>query len=260
MSGPIECAVIDIETRPDRFARMIASEKGSSRSVILVEIANASVLAFTLSPSGSASDFALTSYHADEYSEADIVANIALKVRSAIASGGEVVTYNGSRFDIPLLRLRMMRWWSQFSRHLGELERTRKSHRDMMVAFAGPLGKPPSLKDCCAMLGFSIHGPIDVFGANPVPPQQRKCECDVVGTAILYFYTLAERHGVEALQGNLAALGEFLRVHCAGLPHLARLGSDSLLCREAGPWRGSCDGPDERASQPRRGRPPRLLG
>ncbi|KZX85959.1 hypothetical protein A3718_05480 [Erythrobacter sp. HI0019] len=255
-----QCVVVDIETRPDRFARMIASEKRVSRSPLLIEVVNASTLVFTMSPSGLIDDLALSSYHADDYPETDIVANVALKLRSSIASGGDIVTYNGTRYDLPLLRLRMLRWWTQSSDDLVSLQDARSHHRDMMVAFPGPLGKAPSLQDCCAMLGYAIHGPIEVAGTNPVPPQRRKCECDVMGTAILYLYTRAESDGGEALEANLRTLGDFLRKNCAGLPHLARLGSDSLLGQEPGPWRGAADDAYGTGRPTRRGRPPKLFG
>ncbi len=256
-----KCTVLDIETRPDKFARVLASEKMASRSSMLVEIANASILEFDRDQHGLVSHFCLSSFHEDEFAEADIVLNVSSSVAKSVRSGGTVVTYNGSRFDLPMLRLRQLRWWVSSNIELRSLLKRSDNHVDVMTAISMGLGSPPKLRDACAMVGFSITGPIRLHDAKAAPAQQVKCETDVIATTILYFYLMAERSDrPDALAENLGRLGCYLRRAGKGRAHLERFGFDPLLGDEPRPW--TTTNPDgtnaDVSARPRRGRPPIL--
>lgn len=169
--------------------------KHISRSVLSV----ASVLEIT----GGGETAKLTSFEGEEI---EILHEVDRML--AINRDHELVTFNGTHFDLPLLRIRSV------VHHLFELDSIgslrRRTHHDVMKLFAAPL----SLAGCSDLLGLDV----DVRAMS----QRQKCEADVVRTCLVWFHFAALSHGDgkylltawQALSRNLRP-GEF--------PHLAPL-------------------------------------
>lgn len=257
---PVPCVVLDIETRPDQFARILASSSTESRSPLLVRIANGSIMEFDRHSDGSISNLRMRSFHENDYDESDIVMNMVLSITRCVEEGGEVVTYNGTKFDLPILRFRQLRWWLMSQVALRSLLEGAPGHTDVMTALTVDRLKPPKLSDACAAFGFSLTGPIRLADRSTPPRQRCKCETDVIATTILYLYLLAERDGARSeLVDNLKRLGAYLRKIGRGLSHIERFAHDPLLGDLAGPWTDRSGGDADHVNpKRRRGRPPIL--
>ena len=231
------CYVLDIETRPDKFARTLAGKKVLKATSPLHEIINISTLRLEFDIDDRVIGVRLATWNEARYREPDILANASEAIREAISSGGEVVTYNGKRFDLPLMRLRQMRWWQCSHEALRRASTRAGPHFDVMEALAGGLSQMPSLAEACAMIGFSLKGPARATNDYEVAHEIEKCETDVVGTAILYLYCLADRNGRPDLLGvNLTAVGSYLRTVAGNRQHLLRFAKSPLLGERACPW------------------------
>jgi hypothetical protein len=111
-------------------------------------------------------------------------------------------------------------------------------HVDVMLDLSlGGQGRWPSLADACACMGFSLAGPSRAADECRFPLEMQKCERDVIGTAILYFFVLAaRRRSNAALKSGLPALGAFLRGPESGRRHLQRFALSALLAEGATAW------------------------
>lgn len=236
-SSSRQCCVLDIETQPDRFARILAGRKVLKAASPLHEIVNISALRLDIDDQDAVTGVHLQTWNRAEYTEADILRNAGLAIDGALSSHGQLVTYNGRRFDLPMIRLRQMRWWQPSHDVLHSTRFKSDHHCDVMEELAGGLGQMPSLVEACAMLGFALKGPMRLASESDVAPEIEKCEIDVIGTAILYLYCRADRTGRSGrLKGNLMALGSYLRAIAGRQPHLLRFGHSPLLGEDAAPW------------------------
>ncbi len=226
--------VLDIETRPDAFARQIASRGGVAASRGLWEICCVSLLTLEMSASSEITDASLETFNAEDIDEIDIVENIELRAKGVLDQNGWLMTYDGERHDIPVIRSRQVRWWRPHRSGLAQL--ARDLHLDVGLWAAGRPGKVPALRDSCASIGISIQ-PIVKLGGDRTPVQSIKSELDVVGTAILGLYALADyRRSVAPLVTGLPSLGEHLKRLAIGRPHLEGLALNPVLSQPAGPW------------------------
>ncbi|MDE1918564.1 MAG: hypothetical protein KGJ57_21190 [Sphingomonadales bacterium] len=231
--------VLDIETAPDRHASILAQRsKGAPTGSPLHEIVNVSVLEFVALPDGTLGEWMLNSYHRTEYAEADILANAEKALAATVEDGGIIATFNGRQFDLPMLRMRQLRWWQCAADAIPRIWAEEAEHLDLMIELSGHgLGRWPSLADACASLGFSLRGPARVGGGRTIPPETEKCELDVVGTAILLHYVLAgRRFSDEPLRRGLPAFGRFVRALAERKSHLERFALSHLLMDDAGAW------------------------
>lgn len=232
--GETSVLVLDIETRPDPFARRIASRGGVSASRALWEICCVSLLRFELSADATVVAAELDTFHADDFDEADIVENIELNCRAVLAEAGWLMTYDGERHDLPVIRSRQVRWWRPHRR--GIMQLAANHHLDVGLWAAGRPGKVPALRDGCASVGVSIQ-PIVKVGGTPAPVEAAKSELDVSGTAILGLYALADlRRSVSPLINGLPSLGGHFKRFAEGRPHLEGLALNPVLSQPAGPW------------------------
>jgi len=111
-AGVRRCCVLDVESAPDRFARVLSGRRTAvSRGSPLNEVVNVSYVGFDMAVDGSFSSLTLRSFHRAEYSEVDILGNVQDALAGVADDGGMLATFNGRAFDLPLLRLRQMRWW-----------------------------------------------------------------------------------------------------------------------------------------------------
>ncbi|WP_326522931.1 hypothetical protein [Sphingomonas sp.] len=232
--------MLDVEAAPDRFARLLTGRRNGGavpKGSPLNEIINVSTLEFVRGPDGVCTGYQLTSFHRDEYSEQDILAN-AETALTRVAEGGLLATFNGKAYDLPLLRLRQMRWWQCESGAAEAIAGGTAEHIDVMMDLSmdGAL-RWASLEDACASVGFALRGPA-VAGRGPALPYEvERCEVDVIGTAILLLYVMARRErSTVPLRRGLPAIGDLLRGPCAGRAHLHRFADSELLEADAMAW------------------------
>ena len=231
------CCVIDLETAADPFARSLARRKRLTQWSPLNEITTATAMRLDFGASGELLDIELRTWHRTGFEERDLLINLLDQIDRATKSGGQLITYNGRRFDVPLLRMRQLRWWLGGHDLLKGMVGRQSAHFDVMAEFAYGLPQPPSLVEACAMVGFALRGPDRLYDENALPPEYEKCETDVLGTAILYLYLQADALGDAAiLSRNLTRLGAGLVALGGRSPHLARFAKSPLLAADAKPW------------------------
>lgn len=232
------CCVLDIELAPDPHARVLAGRRGSvPMSSPLNQIVNASAMTFYSDALGRLDGFDLTSFHRDEYGEADVVDNVEAILDHVRGDDGFLVTYNGIAHDLPVLRARQLRWWQCSGRGIAEFAEGQGEHIDLMIEMAGAGGRWAALSDACASVGFSLRGPVPIGETPHLPYETEKCELDVVGTSVLMLYVLAAKaRSVEPLSRGLPALGRRLRTLAAARPHLERFALSPLLQDDARAW------------------------
>jgi hypothetical protein len=237
------CLVLDVEAKPDRFARLLTGRRtGGSipKGSPLNEVINVSTLEFVRGEDGACTGFQLSSFHRDEYSEPDILAN-AEQALARVARRGLLATYNGRAYDLPLLRMRQMRWWQCDARAVDAIAAGEADHVDVMMDLSMEgATRWASLEDACASVGFALRGP-SIAGRGPTLPYEvERCEVDVIGTAILLLYVMARReHSSIPLRRGLPAIGNLLRGPAAGRPHLHRFDESDLLGEDAIAWGAS---------------------
>lgn len=163
-----------------------------------------SLLKLELSDTAAVAEASLETFHAENVDESDIVENIELRSTAVLDQNGWLMTYDGERHDLPVIRSRQVRWWRPHRRGLLQLAYDR--HLDVGLWAAGRPGKVPALRDSCASVGISIQ-PIVKLGGDCAPVQSIKSELDVAGTAILGLYALADyRRSVAPLVMGLPSL------------------------------------------------------
>lgn len=229
--------VVDLETAPDRRAQILARrQRGVPRGSPLNEVVAASVLSFD-EHDGDFAAFRLLSWHRDVHLETDILANVETELRR-VRERGTLVTFNGTAHDLPMLRMRQMRWRMFDAGSITAIGGRGDAHADVMLELSlGGEGRWPSLADGCAAIGFSLAGPVALGRDGAVPPETEKCERDVVGTAILFLHLLAAQRGsIHMLADGLSALGDFLRMSATTRPHLGRLALNPQLENGAPAW------------------------
>lgn len=233
--GPF--VVVDLETAPDRHAQILARrQRGVPRGSPLHEIVAASALTFH-EHEGAFGGFRLRSWHRDDYLETDIISNLEAEL-DRVADEGTLVTFNGSGHDLPMLRMRQLRWRMVEDDAIVRIGARGDAHADVMLELSlGGEGRWPSLADGCAAIGISLAGPIPVGRDTLIPQEIQKCERDVVGTTMLFMHLLAaQRRSVDTLGAALPALGAFLRQVAAGRSHLERLALSRQLEVGSAAW------------------------
>lgn len=222
--------VLDIETAPDPHAVTLAGRRGRPASGQLREIVAASMLTFVEEAGGGYADFALASVDRSSSEERSMLRSIEA-VLADVAVDGVLVTFNGRAFDLPVLRMRQLRWWLFAAAAVPAIAADPARHVDVMLELSlDGAGRWPTLADACASVGFCLAAPARAHVADTPPVEVEKCERDVVATAILYFYVLAGRRAdATPLLAGLPALGRFLRGPGCGGGHLHRFARSDLL-------------------------------
>lgn len=219
--------VLDIEARSDEVARRLARRTTGGLPLLLREVV--SVSCFSLHLAGDA-DWCLESFHRDDMSEAQILAAVDEIVGRTSRADGALVTFNGLEHDLPLLRSRQLRWWQ--CHHAGLLSYIdgQLPHIDVMRSLARGGTRFTRLVDACASLGVSLAGPTRLEADREVPYETEKGELDVVGTAILYFFLIADRTADrQMLAGHLQKLGCYLRKQARCRPYLRGVAASSIF-------------------------------
>lgn len=225
-------AVLDIETAPDPEAVALAKRNVDRRSAggsALHAIAAAAVLEAKETDDGLWTVTHLHSWSRPDDDEFRILTGIEAVVAEVAAADGTLVTYNGIRHDLAVLRRRAARHW------MFELEGWRclqtMRHRDLMIEnFGSPDATWPSLRDACAALAIPTNHCTTGASAATTGTQLRKCETDVASTFLLMLHALAmERGSIRPLREGWAALARYAGGPVRNLPHLAQFGRSPLL-------------------------------
>lgn len=220
---PMTLVALDLETAPDPYAvdMLAGGGKAVTRNVAIHHISAAAWLVMSEGADGDWRVVELDSLGTptDEF---DILLSLNRVLQIAADAGGEVVTYNGSRHDFPVIRRRAARQWMFELDGLFPAEPIR--HRDVMKSSGLGIGDWPKLREACAGLGFTCDAEQDPIGAGKtLIPRRRKAEVDTVATMILRLHELAaERRDAATLAHSWSALASYIRRHSAARPHLVQ--------------------------------------
>lgn len=181
LSRPLgRLAVFDLETRDDALLTGLGTSAKAVRPFVQ-RIASFSLLTVTEPSIGRWEIGELTSHHGDE---TDILAAI----DAAFGTNPTLVTYNGSRHDLPVIRRRIMR--HRRYRLEAALRAPRLPHIDLFTFPHVPAGgHHGSLQDRCAGLGIDAKTYLD--GRDGRSRMVLKGEVDSVATFLLLIHELA---------------------------------------------------------------------
>lgn len=220
---PSTLVAFDLETAPDPYSidMLAGCKEGFSRNVALHRISAAAWLVMIEQPDGKWRVDELDSLGTptDEF---DILLTLNRVLQIAVDRNGELVTYNGVRHDLPVLRRRATRHW-MFELD-GIFPARPINHSDVMRSAGLSIGSWPKLREACAGLGFTCDAEQDPLGSGrTLIPRRRKAEVDTVATMILRLHDLAaERRNAATLAQGWFALAEFIKRQGAARPHLVQ--------------------------------------
>jgi len=220
--------VLDVEARSDRVARKLARRTTGGLPLLLREIVSVSCLRLA---TGAQPGWRLMTFHReDDLSEAQLLAAVDREVQCAAAEDAVMVTYNGAEHDLPLLRARQVRWWQCNSRGLLPYLEGHQPHVDVMRDLTRGGSRYARLTDACASIGLSLFGPARFEADRELPVEQEKGELDVVGTALVYFFLLADRLAShQQLIERLDDFGEYLKGQVTLRPHLKAVAANPVF-------------------------------
>lgn len=193
--------VLDIETAPGDEMLAIGDRRGGDLGArtALHSVVAASVLSFERSPTGGFDGFRLRSFDTGAMDEAELILRLDAELAPTHASGGGMVTFNGTAHDLPALERRAARHWLFDAMRYPSWSGARAGkHLDLMRAGVGCASVPgarwPSLLDACAAFGIDASLPPRAETCR-VGEAIRKAEVDVVATYVLHLYALSAREG-----------------------------------------------------------------
>lgn len=233
---PSDFLVLDIETRPDDFALRVMGPNATARSAHVREVVCASVLKLKIATDFTVSRVRLMTWDTRDLGERDLLTNLNDTAALHGSAAGWIATYNGTSHDLPALMTRQLRWWLIPSRGVGPY--LESNHVDLARWLGHGGYRFPSLRDACAGLGISIRPPSFLrCNVELEPYEVMKCELDVLGTAVLLLYCLADRFGDQrSLATAIATFGEGAGEVAIGRPHLEAFALNPSLRRPAAPW------------------------
>lgn len=220
--------VLDIEARSDNVARKLARRTSGGLPLLFREIVSVSCLRLA---TGSQPGWRLMTFHReDDLTEAQLLLAVDREVQSAVAEGAVMVTFNGAEHDLPLIRARQVRWWQCSSAGLVPYLDGSLPHVDVMRDLTRSGRRYARLTDACASIGISLFGPSRLEIDRELPVEQEKGELDVVGTALVYFFLLADRLASDqALLDQLDKFGEYLKAQVLLRPHLKAVAANPVF-------------------------------
>lgn len=219
--------VIDVEARSDDLARRLSRRTSGSLPLLLRQVVSVSCFRLDFA---SDRNWCLETFHSDELSEPQILADVDRIVGTVAGAGGALVTFNGQEHDLPLLRSRQLRWLQCSNQGLLPYLDGTLYHVDVMRALSRGGSRYLRLIDACASLGLSLVGPTRLEADRRIPVEQEKGELDVVGTALLYLFLLADRLADrDLLAKGLESLGSYLRKQAVVRPHLRGLAASPIF-------------------------------
>lgn len=175
--------------------------------------------------------FNLSSFSRKTLSEATIIDSVERMLANRIDC---VVTYNGSGFDLPLLRLRSQAngQITPALRRLSQLQvpRTGAAHLDLLSTMSRPGGAPKApLADICAALSIpskaTVASSFSSAAANvdrKLDAIQHRCDADVLSTWLLKLTLDADcMDDFHVLQDGWKAVASWLALNSARFKHLS---------------------------------------
>lgn len=232
--GPRTLIALDIESRPDAFARRICGRGGAAPSNRLWEITYAAVVIVRCDGEWNVTDTAFEIFDTEVGDEFDLLENLEACIARHDPAGMTLLTYDGARHDLPLIRSRQVRWW--LPDRLAIQRAAAECHLDVGLWFAGRPGRVPALRDSCASVGIAIN-PLIRVGGDEESFVGAKCQLDTLGTLILGLYALADLHGsADPLLGVMPGLRPHLERWACGRPHLEGLALNPVFQQPVGPW------------------------
>lgn len=218
--------VLDLETAPDPLALALTRRKAvNEMSGPLFRIVSASVLFASELAHDEWSSISIRSEHdfdASPGGEERVLEKIDSWLQDVVQCDGLLITYNGVRFDLPMIARRGAR---HLMFHLNGVMRDPPiRHHDLMFAGGRSVAtKWHSLRHAAAGLGIPVHCQIEERGIGVANKAVRKGEADVVATFLLFLYELAMRRGSPApVVTGWRALGDHIRQMGPHGEHLAQ--------------------------------------
>ena len=213
--GPI--LVLDIESAPDPRSVAIAGRGSQISRSALHRLMAVSTLSATEGEDGSWTDIAITS--AAGPVELSLLTGVAEQVELLAAAGGTLVTYNGTRHDLPVLRRRAQANWAFGLEGIAAM--ADMPHIDLINPVSGAMRTPAALRDACAGLGITMNHLIVPREADPLAATVRKGQCDVSATFLLLLHEVAlARRNARPLIAGWRALSARLERSDLKAPHL----------------------------------------
>lgn len=217
--------VMDLESAPDpqAAAYLPARERGKMNTAAVHRIVALSSLEAEEREDGSWSvarvrSLALAEAGVEEFA---LLETIDTLLKPIAESGGLLITFNGDRHDLMLIRRRAANHLLFGTSGIGRLSSI--SHRDLMtdsIAGGGPWFK---LRDVAAGLGIPIAHELPSRGLGLPSRPARKGEVDVVVTFLLFLFDLADRRGsATPVHRGWKAVGDYLRRAGPHGEHLAQ--------------------------------------
>ncbi len=215
-------AVFDLETRDDPLIVGLGSSPKAARPFVQ-RIDSFSSLVVTEPSIGHWEIEGLTTHHGEE-------PEILEAIDRAFASKPTLVTYNGTRHDLPVIRRRIMRHRRyKLDAALGAMH---LPHLDLLTFPRVPAGGDRgSLQDRCAGLGIDAKTYLD--GLDGRSRMVLKGEVDAVATFLLLIHELAAlRIDGRVWAAGMRALEAAGRGEWAGKGHLSTLVAGGMRRRD----------------------------
>ncbi|MES3100603.1 hypothetical protein [Sphingomonas faeni] len=204
--------VLDLETAPDPMAlRLLAPRERTKGSSATHRIAVASMLKADELTTGGWRVASVGSVRiSDDLDEIDVIIAIDKAILAISESGGTLITYNGNRHDLVMIRMRAAAHMMFELQGVAALARIK--HRDLMTESIAAGGQWFKLRDVAAGLGIPVAHEVANAGIGTGSRSARKGEVDVAVTFLVFLHDLAHRRSEAGpvLEG-WRALGDHIR-------------------------------------------------
>ncbi len=212
--------VVDIETAPPRSSAS-PTELGSAKQTSAThEITAIAVLIASRDAGPSWTVETIQSWDRSRCDEFEILLALNRKLVGLLSAATTVVTFNGIRHDLPVIRRRAAVHRMFDLSAWASLLRCR--HRDLMTdGMGGPGAQWMSLRNTCNSLLIPTESNFAKAAMATTDVARRKCETDVCSTFVLLLYTLAmEAADERELVNGWHALATYTRSQHPDRPHL----------------------------------------
>lgn len=228
--APMLLAALDIETAPEPAAMDLLSGRGhpNTRNIAVHAITAAAWLSLGEQEDGTWQVKRCRSWGAPD-DEFEILLALDRELFDLASLSGQLVTYNGLRHDLPVIRRRAARHW--LFEMSGLFPKQAIDHRDVMRVAGLGIGDWPKLREACAGIGLSCDPDDDPIGhGQTLSSRRRKAEVDVYGTMILRLFELAtERRDIRTLTEGWSAIADWILRQRPLSPHLIQFSSSPDL-------------------------------
>ncbi len=205
--------VIDLETAPDPMAVRLLPLRERSKPVSAAahRIMAASMLEAEESADGGWCVCRVRTFSIDDSTaEIDVIRAIDRALLLVANDGGLLVSFNGRRHDITMMRMRAAAHLAFGMAGIASLSHI--SHRDLMTDSIAGGGQWFKLRDVAAGLGIPVAHDVPSSGLPAASRAARKGEVDVAATFLVFLHDLAHRRSdVAPVLDGWRALGDYIR-------------------------------------------------